>query len=186
VNAVQSASSPQYGGKNKSRNKSKNNNNKIDNPKKQTQPPVAENQQQRKLTFPCLICAEDHYTRDYPHQDEVSKFLKGDPQPVILTHPFPQRQSKVMKNPTPPQGGNLGPPPKEDPSSSAHIYMFNGVYLTSRTKTYETPLGKNGKQSVTNGIVTDPPSTSVTPPSGPLQIEKPIFDSILRPPKSTI
>jgi hypothetical protein len=34
--------------------------------------------------------------------------------------------------------------------------------------------------------VTDPPSTSVTPPSGPLQIEKPNFDSILHPPKSTI
>jgi hypothetical protein len=42
------------------------------------------------------------------------------------------------------------------------------------------------RKSVTNGTVTDPPSTSVTPPSGPLQIEKLNFDSILCPPKSTI
>jgi hypothetical protein len=84
------------------------------------------------------------------------------------------------------QGGNPGHPPNEDASSSAHIYMFNGVYLTTRTMTYDTPPGKPGKESVTNGTVTDPPSTSVTPPSGPLQIEKPNFDSILHPPKSTI
>jgi len=74
----------------------------------------------------------------------------------------------VAQNPTPPQGGNPCHPPKEDSSSSAHIYMYNGVYLTTRTKTYDTPLGKTGKESVTNGIVTDPPSTSITPPSGPL------------------
>jgi hypothetical protein len=48
------------------------------------------------------------------------------------------------------------------------------------------PQVNPGKESVTNGTVTDPPSTSVTPPSGPLHIEKPNFDSILRPPKSTI
>jgi hypothetical protein len=92
----------------------------------------------------------------------------------------------VAQNSTPSQGGSPGPPPKEDDSSSAHIYMFNGLDLTTRTMIYDTPPGKNGKQSVTNGTMTNPPSTSVTPPSGPLQIEKPNFDSILHPPKSTI
>jgi hypothetical protein len=49
------------------------------------------------------------------------------------------------------------------------------------------------KGKVTNGIGTLPdpsPSSvsppSVNPPSTPLQIEKPTFDSILRPPKRTI
>jgi hypothetical protein len=79
-----------------------------------------------------------------------------------LTHPFPQQQSLVAQNPAPPQGGNPGHPPNEDASSSAHIYMFNGVYLTTRTMTYDTPPGKPGKENVTNGTVTDPPSTSVT------------------------
>jgi hypothetical protein len=103
-----------------------------------------------------------------------------------LTHPFPQQQSLVAQNPTPPTGSNPSHPPNEEASSSAHIYMFNGVDLTTHTMTYDTPPGKPGKENVTIGTAPDPPSTSVTPPSGPLQIEKPSFDSILCPPKSTI
>jgi hypothetical protein len=63
--------------------------------------------------------------------------------------------------------------------------MFNGIDLTTRTTTYDTPA-KPDKEKVANGTTSDPPSTTVTPQSGPLQIEKPTFDSILRPPKSTI
>jgi hypothetical protein len=57
---------------------------------------------------------------------------------------------------------------------SAHIYMFNGINLTTRSKTYDTP-GNPDKGMVTNSTVTlsDPsPSSvsppSVNPPSGPL------------------
>jgi hypothetical protein len=64
--------------------------------------------------------------------------------------------------------------------------MFNGVYLTTRTTMYDTPPGKPGKETITTGTSPDPPSTSVSPLFGPLQIEKPSFDSIPRPPKSTI
>jgi hypothetical protein len=103
-----------------------------------------------------------------------------------LTHPFPQQQSLVAQNPAPPTGGNPNHPPNEEASSSAHIYMFNGIDLTTRTMTYDTPPGKPDKEKVTTGTTPDPPSTTVTPPSGPLQIEKPSFDSILHPPKSTI
>jgi hypothetical protein len=70
--------------------------------------------------------------------------------------------------------------------------MFNGINLTTHSKTYDTP-SKPDKGNDTNGANTlpDPSSSSVSlpslnPPSGPLQIEKPTFDSILRPPKSTI
>jgi hypothetical protein len=70
--------------------------------------------------------------------------------------------------------------------------MFNGINLTTRSKPYDTP-GNPDKGKDTNGTNTlpDPSSSSISlpsvnPPSGPLQIEKPTFDSILRSSKSTI
>jgi hypothetical protein len=88
VNAVQSTPSQQLGGKKKARNKPKKNNN-NEQPKTQPQTPAAGKQPQRKLKFPCLICGDDHYTRDCPHRDEVAKLFKGNSQPVVLTQPFP-------------------------------------------------------------------------------------------------
>jgi hypothetical protein len=68
--------------------------------------------------------------------------------------------------------------------------MFNGVNLTTRSTTYDT-LVKLDKPNIANGSLPDPlPSfvnpPSVSPPSGPLQIEKHSFDSILQPPERTI
>jgi hypothetical protein len=83
-------------------------------------------------------------------------------------------------------GGNPNHPRSEEASSSAPIYMFNGIDLTTHTLTYDTHPTKIDKEKVTNGTTSNPPSTTITPPPGPLQIEKPAFDSILRPPKSTI
>jgi hypothetical protein len=139
----------------------------------------------RKLKFPCLICGDDHFTRDCPHRDEVAKLFKGNSQPVVLTQPFPQQQSMVSQALAPPAGGSSSHPPSDEASTSAHIYMFNGIDLTTRTTTYDTPT-KPDKEKVTNGTPPDPSPASVSPPSGSLQIEKPTFDSILRPPKSTI
>jgi hypothetical protein len=92
---------------------------------------------------------------------------------------------------TPSPGGNSSHP-HDEASTSALIYMFNGINLTTHSKTYDTPSNPD-KGKVTNGTSTlpDPSPSSVSPPSinpssGPLQIEKPTFDSILRPPKSTI
>jgi hypothetical protein len=93
----------------------------------------------------------------------------------------------VAQNPAPPQGGNTGHPPSGDASSSSLVFMCNEtIDLMTRTNTYDTPPGKMSNESLANGTVNDTPSTSATPPSRPLQIEKPNFDSILRPPKSTI
>jgi hypothetical protein len=92
---------------------------------------------------------------------------------------------------TPSPGGSSSHP-NDEASSSAHIYMFNGINLTTLSKTYDTP-GNPDKGRDTNGTgnLLDPSSSSVSlpsvnPPSGPLQIEKPTFDSILCSPKSTI
>jgi hypothetical protein len=64
--------------------------------------------------------------------------------------------------------------------------MFNGVDLATFTMIYDTPPGKPDKEKLTIGTTLDPLFTSVTPPSGPLQIDKLGFESILNPPKSTI
>ena len=70
--------------------------------------------------------------------------------------------------------------------------MFNGINLTTRSNTYDTPANPDkGKDINDIGTLLDPSSSSVSlpsvnPSSGPLQIEKPTFDSILCPPKITI
>jgi hypothetical protein len=119
----------------------------------------------------------------------VAKIFQGNSQPIVLTQPFPQQESMVTQTPSP--RGNSSHP-NDEASSSAHIYMFNGINLTTLSKTYDT-LGNPDKGKVINGTGTLPdlsPSSvslpSVNPPYRPLQIEKPMFDSILHPPKSTI
>jgi hypothetical protein len=184
VNAVQYAPSQQSRGKKKTQNKSKYNN---EQPKNQT--PATEKQTQRKLKFPCIICGDDHYTQDYPLRNEVAKIFQGKSQPAVLTPPFPEQQSMVAQTPS---SGCSSSDPNDEASLSEHIYMFNGINLTTRSKTYDTPgnLDK-GKDVNGTGTLPDPSSSSISlpsvnPPSGPLQIEKPTFDSILRPPKRTI
>jgi hypothetical protein len=76
-------------------------------------------------------------------------------------------------------------PPHDEALISAHIYMFNGADLTTHSMTYNTPV-KPDKEKVNNGTLSDPSPSSISPPSESLQIEKPTFNSILRPPKSTI
>jgi hypothetical protein len=107
----------------------------------------------------------------------------------VLTHPFLQQQSMVAQTPSP---GGSSSHPHDEASSSAHIYMFNGINFTTLSKTYDTPGNPDkGKETNSTGTLSDPSLSSISlpsvnPPSGPLQIEKPMFDSILCPPKSTI
>jgi hypothetical protein len=117
----------------------------------------------------------------------VAKIFKGNSKPIVLTQPFPQQQSLVAQTPTPGGSSNQS---HDEASTSAHIYMFNRINLTTHNTTYDTPI-KPDKPKPANGSLLDPLSSSispssVSPPSVPLQIEKPSFDSILCPPKSTI
>ena len=64
--------------------------------------------------------------------------------------------------------------PHDEASTSAHIYMFNGINLNTLSKTYDT-LGNpdKGKYINSTGTFSDPSSSSVkipsvNPPSGPL------------------
>jgi hypothetical protein len=126
VNVIQSSTSQQSRGKKKTKNKSKNNNEQTKN-----QTPAIENQPQRKLKFSCIICGDDHYTRDCFLCNEVAKIFQEKSQPVVLTQPFPQQQSMVAQTPSP--GGSSRD--HDEASSSAHIYMFNGINLTTFSKT---------------------------------------------------
>jgi hypothetical protein len=67
----------------------------------------------------------------------------------------------------PSAGGNPSHPPSEEASSSAHIYMFNGIDLTTRTTTYDTQA-KPDKENVTNGTPLDPTLATINPLSGSL------------------
>jgi hypothetical protein len=92
---------------------------------------------------------------------------------------------------TPSLGGSSSHP-HDEASTSAHIYMFNGINLTTRSKTYNTTVNPDkGKVTNSTGTLPNPSSSSISPPSinppsGPLQIEKLTFESILHPPKRTI
>jgi hypothetical protein len=188
VNAVQSTPSQQSKGKKKTKNKLKNINN-NEQPKNQAQTPAIEKHPQRKLKFPCIICGEDHYTRYCPHHNEAAKMFQGNSQPVVLTQPFRHQQSMVSQ--TPSLWGNSRHP-HDEASTSAHIYMFNGINFNTLSKTYNTPGNPNkGKDIIGTGTLSDSSPSSVSPPlvnppSGPLQIEKNTIDSILRHPKRTI
>ena len=50
----------------------------------------------RKPRYPCLICDEDHFTKECPHWSEVSKFVKGSPTPAVLKDPFPTQDRKMI------------------------------------------------------------------------------------------
>jgi hypothetical protein len=98
VNTVQSTPSQQPGGKKKERNKPKKNNN-NEQPKNQPQTPAARKQPQRKPKFPCLICGNDHYTRDCPHHDEVAKLFNGIHNPLCLPILFHSSNLWLLKPP---------------------------------------------------------------------------------------
>jgi hypothetical protein len=88
-----------------------------------------------------MIYEEDHYTKYYPHHEDVAKFMKGTSQLV-------QQQHLVAQNPTPPQGGNTSHSHHGDASlSSYEMYMFKTVNVNNQENTYDTPAGDhvNGK-----------------------------------------
>jgi hypothetical protein len=93
VNTVQSTTTSKYQNKKKGKGKNKEdktNNQQPDKPK--TQP--VDDKEKRKPRYPCLICGEDHYTKDFPRRAKVTKFLQGTgtpPTPIILSQPFPSQ-----------------------------------------------------------------------------------------------
>ena len=46
----------------------------------------------QKVKYPSLICGGDHFTKECPRHEEVSKFLKTSPTPAVLKDPFSSQQ----------------------------------------------------------------------------------------------
>ena len=78
--------------KNKGKNKNKKPGNQQENPK----PTTNDNDKgKRKEKYPCLLCRGDYFTKESPHQDEITQFLKTNPAPTVLTDPFPSQQQLI-------------------------------------------------------------------------------------------
>jgi hypothetical protein len=131
VNAVQSTPA----GKNKSKKgRGKNKEGKNNNQTEQTKNTPVEDRDKCKPRYPCLICGDDHYTKDCPRRAEVTKFLQGIPKPstlAVLSQPFPSQQQAQLVI-------------QYQPSSSTTSYVLmctgdskqNNVALMTRAKDY--------------------------------------------------
>jgi len=107
---------------------------------------------QWKPNYPCLICEEDRYTKDRPRQSEVSRFLKG--ALVVLKEPFPSQQTQMVDQ------------PQSSASSSSQVFMMTmPINVATRSKDYQTPTLKVGKEKEFT------PYSSILSSSGPLHIE---------------
>ena len=87
VNAIQSTK--YLSGKKKGKNKSKKPDNQQEGNK--TPNPDTDSKVKRKVKYPCLICGGDHFTKECPRHEEVSKFLKTSPTPAVLKYSFPSQ-----------------------------------------------------------------------------------------------
>ena len=91
VNAIQYSQS--LGNKHKGKGKSKKYGNLKESPK--TMNPENESKLKQKYKFPCLLCGDDHFTKEYPRHEEIKKFLKNNLSLAILTNPFPCQQQLI-------------------------------------------------------------------------------------------
>ncbi|MCY6488428.1 hypothetical protein, partial [Actinobacillus pleuropneumoniae] len=146
------------GGKKKGKKK-----NKAEKTPKEKTEKAESNDEKRKPRYPCLICEEEHFTRDCPHRVEVAKIVKGSQTPAVLKDPFP-KDSKMIGS--------------SSSASEEPILMMSHVRIVTRSQDYgsKSPVdGKEAESSHSN------PSTSA-PGSDSLQIEKPNLDLVIKTP----
>jgi len=112
------------------------------------------------------MCEEDHYTKDCSRRSKVNWILKGTP--TILKEPFPSQQTQLVDQ------------QHSSTSSSSQVFMMQGssrISIATRTKDYQT-----SKKQMVKKEVTDIPSTSTLSSFGPLHIEHPNNEFVIRPP----
>jgi hypothetical protein len=175
VNAVQSTPA----GKNKSKKgRGKNKEGKNANPNEQTKTPPVDDWDKRKPRYPCLMCSDDHYTKDCPRRVEVHKFLQSTSKPstlAVLSQPFPSQQQASLV---------IHDQPSASTSTQSYVLMCTGdsrkdtVTLTTRAKDY-TPSKEKVDDIPPNLVSTSPPNP---PTIGPLHLERPNLDTVIRPP----
>ena len=57
--------------------------------------PENDHKGKRKAKYAWLLCGGDHFTKECPCRDEINKFLKSNPAPVVLTDHFPSQQQLI-------------------------------------------------------------------------------------------
>jgi len=111
----------------------------------------------RKPNRPCLICDEDHWTRECPYKAELRKFFKSSKTSAVLTDPF--------LNP----GTNLVASDNASPSQVLMLSVskqLNDALISTRNKDYGNPQMLNNKDNdqPSSSTIT---STEVVPPIAP-------------------
>jgi hypothetical protein len=177
---VQNAPSPAPpAGKNKSKKgRGKNKEGKNTNPNEKTKTPPVDDRDKRKPRYPCLMCSDDHYTKDCPRLGKVHKFLQSTPKPstpAVLSQPFPSQQQASLV---------IHDQPSASTSTQSYVLMCTGdskkdtVTLTTRAKDY-TPSKEKVDDTPPDLVSTSPPNP---PTTGPLHLERPNLDIVIRPP----
>lgn len=122
----------------------------------------------KKPRYPCLICNDEHYTRDCTHRSEFSKLLKTSTTSAVLTDPFPTPETHLVAT---------------DHASTSEVLMLsitnpqNDVLVSTRNKDYGNPLSSNNQ-------ATDQPSTST---STSLGVVPPVVPELtIKPPKGVV
>ena len=157
VNSVQSTTTYKAS-KGKKKGKGKN---KADQPKQDSPKPPPEEGARCKPKYPCIICDEDHYTKDCPRWFEVSRLLKG--APTVLKEPFPLQQMEMVVDPS-----------QSSSPFGSQVFMDGTIpiHITTRAKEHLSPAGKEPEV----------PSSAPSPSSGLLHIERPSTETPIRPP----
>ena len=106
---------------------------KVDAPKQGPPKSSAGEYSQWKPKYPCLICEEDHYTKDCSQRSEVSRFLKGTTS--VLKEPFSSQQTQMVDQ------------PQSSTSSGSQVFMMSTpINVATRSKDYQNPALKMRKE----------------------------------------
>jgi len=120
----------------------------------------------RKPNRPCLICDEDHWTRECPYRAELRKFFKNSKTLVVLTNPFLNLGTNMVAS---------------DNASLSKVLMLsvskqqNDALISTRNKYYGNPQLSDNKandqpssSTTTLTVVVPPiiPKLTIKPPKG--------------------
>jgi hypothetical protein len=179
VNAVQSTPAS----KNKpKKGRGKNKEGKNANPNEQTKTPPVDDRDKRKPRYPCLMCSDDHYTKDCSRRVEVHKFLQSTLKPstpAVLSQPFLSQQQASLV---------IHEQPSASTSTQSYVLMCTSdsnkdtVTLTTRAKDY-TPSKEKVDDTPPDLVPTSPPNP---PTTGPIHLKRPNLDTVIRPPRKGV
>ena len=152
----------QPGGKKKGKNKKK-----QDNSTKEKSSDSSTSA--RKPRYPCLICNDDHFTRDCPHCSKVSNLLKTSNTSAIFTDPFPKSKAHLVVT---------------DHASTSQVLILsitkpqNEVLVSMRKKDYGNPSSSSNDQATDQPNPLTSISSKVVPPIVP--------ELTIKPPKGVV